>query len=49
MIRRCAWCDKDLSEVDGQDEGVSYGICPPCVRIYFPKFADKWEELRRSL
>lgn len=29
----CAWCDKDMGEVDGEGvEGVSHGICDECLK-----------------
>ena len=35
----CAWCGKQIGEAPG--EGISHGICPECVKEYFPEEAEK--------
>ena len=35
MLRRCAWCGCDLGGIPclpDQDDQISHGICPPCLR-----------------
>lgn len=34
----CAWCKKELGEVEGLEEGqISHGMCPDCREKHFPK------------
>ncbi len=31
MFRKCAWCQKDLGEIEPlEDKNISHGICPDC-------------------
>lgn len=29
----CAWCLKEIGEIDGPGPGVTHGICPECLRL----------------
>ena len=34
--RICSWCHADLGPLWPDSQAPSYGICPRCVRRYFP-------------
>lgn len=31
LIRQCAWCNDMLGQMAGDAEGISHGICEPCM------------------
>lgn len=38
MIVKCAWCGKIIGEKEPlEDKSVTHGICPECVKKYFPE------------
>ena len=38
MIVKCAWCGKTIGEKEPlEDKSVTHGICPECVKKYFPE------------
>ena len=44
MIRRCAWCDRDLGEIAPfGDQSVTHGICPECYAEELRKLAEDGE------
>ena len=46
----CAWCDKEMGEIDGGGvEGVSHGICEECLRKLEAKVEDRRGDSRISL
>jgi uncharacterized Zn finger protein (UPF0148 family) len=32
----CSWCGKPLPGMEN-----SHGICPDCIRLYFPEYAEE--------
>ncbi len=39
MFRKCAWCQKDLGEIEPlDDKRVTHGICGPCSISEMEKF-----------
>ena len=44
MIRRCAWCGKILGETP-TGEGITHGICAPCMDAMFASAEDDEEAL----
>ncbi len=35
--RICAWCGKDMGELEEEGGFDSHGICPDCEKKYFPE------------
>lgn len=33
----CAWCKKEIGEVEGTEGKDSHGICEECLKKYFPE------------
>lgn len=43
MIRKCAWCGREMGTCDG--EGVTHSICPPCAE----RELANWEMVNREI
>ena len=46
MIRQCAWCNKNMGEVEPlEDKRITHGICPDCYEtIMQPQLEEAREE-----
>ena len=40
MILLCAWCPKEKVSKISEFQKVSHGICPGCIKKYFPQVAE---------
>jgi NMD protein affecting ribosome stability and mRNA decay len=38
----CAWCGAPIEGMAG-----SHGICPECIELYFPEYAEEMKEVEK--
>ena len=41
MKRICAWCTKELGEIENSTGGTTHGICDDCLLHHFPHLYEK--------
>jgi hypothetical protein len=42
MKRMCAWCGRELDQVERRDnQPLTHGLCPECRRQFFPVATDQ--------